>query len=206
MQEAVIMLDFSPFPLLIGILILVVLLTILWHHGRSRVYLFFFSVFWIYILLVAGATIFPIPLPGSMDGLLAKQQITYTLSYVNFVPFKYLNFPNTRIIFLEILQNILLTIPFGFGISFVARLRAKDFIWLAIALGFGIELTQLVISLVIGPYRTVDITDVILNALGVLLGYCLFRVFAWLYLKITKRLGDKPQGLLAYIYDVASQV
>jgi len=34
---------------------------------------------------------------------------------------------------------------------------------------------------------TVDVNDVLLNAVGVLLGYGIFRIFAWLYLMITRR-------------------
>jgi glycopeptide antibiotics resistance protein len=33
-----------------------------------------------------------------------------------------------------------------------------------------------------GAYRGVNINDVLLNAVGVLIGYGIFRVFTWLYL------------------------
>jgi glycopeptide antibiotics resistance protein len=49
----------------------------------------------------------------------------------------------------------------------------------------------------------VDINDVLLNAVGALIGYGLFKVFAWLYLAIIQPLNIKPRGLLAYIYSVA---
>ena len=54
------------------------------------------------------------------------------------------------------------------------------------------------------PYRVVDINDVWLNAVGVLIGYGLFRIFAWLYrLVVPQRPGTKHGGLLAYLYAVA---
>lgn len=53
------------------------------------------------------------------------------------------------------------------------------------------------------PYRVIDINDAILNAFGVLIGYGMFRIFAWLYLRVTQRFASKHRGLTAYIYDVA---
>lgn len=200
------MLDFDILAWLIGILILVLLLSILRRQKRSPSYLFFFSVFWMYLLALVSVTIFPIPLPDA-GMFLTKQQITFVLSHINFVPFKYLSDPyaNPYVVFLEIVQNILLTIPFGFGVSFIAQFKARDFLWLAIAVGLAIEIAQLVISLSVGVYRTVDITDVFLNAVGVLLGYCIFRIFALLYLMVAHRFRINHKGLLAYIHNVASQ-
>jgi glycopeptide antibiotics resistance protein len=198
------MLYFDLLDWLVGVLILVFLLFVLWKQKRSFSYFFFFSVFWVYLLVLVSVTIFPVPLPDA-GTFLAKQEITFVLSHINFVPFKYLSDPyaNPYIVFLEILQNILLTVPFGFGVSFIAQLKARDFPWLAIALGLAIEASQLVISLGVGGYRTIDITDVLLNAIGVLLGYGVFRIFAWLYLMITHRFGINHKGLLTYIYNVA---
>ena len=65
---------------------------------------------------------------------------------------------------------------------------------------------QLAISLGIGgPYRVVDITDILLNAIGVLIGYGLFKAFAWLYRRLTQRLNLKRRGLSAYLYEIAKQ-
>jgi glycopeptide antibiotics resistance protein len=73
-------------------------------------------------------------------------------------------------------------------------------------LGFGIELTQLLFNLILRyPYRVVDITDALLNAAGVLIGYALFRLFSRLFIAITSILPASPTGLLAYIQDVASR-
>jgi glycopeptide antibiotics resistance protein len=40
---------------------------------------------------------------------------------LEFVPFRYLSFFNSYVIVLEIAWNILLTIPFGFGIDWIAK-------------------------------------------------------------------------------------
>ncbi len=202
------MLEFVPYPLLIGCAILVVLLTLLWQHKRGPSHLFFFAVFWIYLLAVVNLTLFPLPLPGRMDGGWARQSATFILSRVNLAPFYFgdLFFLRPKIVFFQLAGNVLLTVPFGFGISFVLGLKAKHFPWLAVAAGLCIETSQLVVSLVIGgAYRGVDINDVLLNATGVLIGYGFFRVFARVYLAILRRLEVEPQGLFACIRDVAGQ-
>ena len=95
--------------------------------------------------------------------------------------------------------------PFGIGINFIAQLRMRSYVWLPFAVGLGIEEMQLAENLAVGyPYRVVDINDVWMNAIGVLIGYGAFRLFAWVYVAVTDRLNFKPGGLWAYIYSVAS--
>lgn len=200
-------LDFVPFPLFIGVVILIVIITILWKQKRSPSYIFCFSLFWVYLLLLMSVTIFPIPLSENISTVFTEQQLTFTLSHVNLVPFKYFTFFNKYVVFREIIRNILLTIPFGFGIRFITPFRAKNFIWLSIAVGLAIEVTQLVISLgVAGAYRTIDVTDVLLNAIGALLGFVLFKAFAWWYLMVTQQPHNKRSGFSAYIYSIASRM
>lgn len=200
-------LEFVPFPLLIGVGVLIIFLIILVRKNCTWFYLFCFSGFWFYLLLIVGVTIFPILIPENISLLVIKQRGAFTLSHVNFIPFRYLSPFYAHVIVLEIARNILLTTPFGFGINWITKFKPKAMIWVAMAVGFTIETTQLVISLSIaGAYRTVDITDVILNATGVLLGYCLFRVFASLYLTITQRSGTRIGSLTSYLYDISTRV
>ena len=75
--------------------------------------------------------------------------------------------------------NVILTIPFGFGISFVNKCKRKDFFWLPAAVGLGIEGSQLIISLSLGyPYRVMDVDGLIMNAIGILVGFGLFIAFS----------------------------
>ncbi len=102
--------------------------------------------------------------------------------------------------------NILLTIPFGFGIRFVLPVRTRQIRWIAPAVGLAAEGTQLVISLLIGyVYRQIDTKDVLMNALGVVIGYALFLAFAWLYLSVTRHFRIRRAGLTAYVHDVATR-
>lgn len=142
-----------------------------------------FSVFWLYLLLLVSAVIFPIPLESNFWSEPGQSVVQAVLSRVNLIPFNYLiqfDGAPTAILY-EIMDNILLTIPFGFGLNFLVRLKAQRVLWVSLALGLGLESAQLLVSFFVGPYRTVDVTDVILNASGVLLGYTIFKGFAWLY-------------------------
>ena len=197
------MLYFAPYPLFVGIAALALLLYILRRKGHRQPYLFCFSVFWVYLLLVVKVTLFPIPIELNVDSVGTWERLIFTLSRVNLIPFYYAGYFNKRVIFIEVIQNIILTIPFGFGISFIARIESRKFPRLAFFVGFAIETAQLVLSLFVGTYRTVDITDVILNAIGILLGFALFRLFTRLNSQLMQRFNIEPRGLGRYVYHVA---
>ena len=110
-----------------------------------------------------------------------------------------------HIVWRQIFENILLTVPFGFGVSFVVGLKPRHFLWLIPAVGIALEGTQFFVMLLLRIVRTIDIDDVILNGLGVLIGYLLFRVFASLYIRGTQRFGLPRSGLLGYVYDVSAR-
>ncbi len=174
-------LEFVPYPLLAGLAILAAILFIFRQRGRRPAYLFCFSLFWLYLLLIVSMIVFPIPLPQALGW--TRQPAAHILSRVNLAPFSFggLFSSSPRVIFDNLVGNILLTLPFGLGIPFLARLPARRIPWLAAAVGLSLEASQLLVSLAIGSaYRGIDINDVLLNAGGVLLGYGFFRIFAWL--------------------------
>ncbi|MBA3872964.1 MAG: VanZ family protein [Anaerolineae bacterium] len=192
---------FTVLPLFV--LIFVVLLIILWWCKHSFSYLLCFTVFSIYLAFAIDKTFFPIRLSEYYAETFRQVQFTY---FINLIPFYFGTYGTLESSLTTLLLNVLLTMPFGFGISFLTHIRARNFLWLALALGFGIEATQFLIGILLGYLdRYVDINDVLMNALGVLVGYVLFRVFAWIYVWVTRRTGIKLWGLAAYIYAVASQ-
>lgn len=179
--------QFFPYPALIGMTILIIFLPIVWQKKRSLFYLVCFPVFWVYLLGVVSMTLIPFPPP--MTGEL-RRPVSEILSRVNLVP---LNFgglfdlhPNIAI--LELGGNILLTVPFGFIIPFLMQVKGRQLPWLALAVGFSTELTQLATCLILGVnYRSVDINDTLLNALGVLIGYGIFRGLAIFYFALGRK-------------------
>lgn len=181
----------------VGIALLVIVLLLLRRENYSRSYLVLFSVFWLYLLLVLSVIIFPIaPLPENYAFRLRT----------NFVPLDFGACYFRRICAANILGNILLTVPFGFGVSFIARLKAKDFIWLSPLVGLVFEMLQLILALLFrSSFRVIDINDFLLNALGVWIGYLLFRIFGWIYLFVMNKLTLRPRSIFAYIYSVVRQ-
>jgi len=161
-------------------------------------YLFVFLVFSIYILFVIDITIFPIHITDHNHG-----EFFHPYAGINLVPFYFGRAAIPSAIKYQIVANVLLTIPFGFGLNFVSKVKARTFLWLPIAVGLGIELGQFMISLILGYlYRVVDINDVILNALGVIIGYGMFRIFRWMFLVLFNRLKFSQVGVTGYLYSV----
>ena len=160
-------------------------LVLLRHRNRSAAYLFCVAVFGIYLLCAFEMVFFPVRI---LREYLGAQRLPFPAS-VNLIPLNFDFSELPHIVARQIFQNILLTIPFGFGLSFVAVVRARDFRWIAPAVGISIEAVQLLLSLLLGYHtRVIDINDALLNAFGVLVGYGGFRVFAWLY---TRFISDR---------------
>jgi glycopeptide antibiotics resistance protein len=192
------LITFDKLDLLIGLSILVCLLFVLWRQRRSLPYLILFSIFWLYLLVVASNVIFPIviKLGGSQPSIFPN---------MNLVPFYFggcsIPFSCAR----DVILNILLTIPFGFGISFLVPVKPRAILWIALIVGLMLELSQLLVLLVFKSwFHAIDINAAIFNALGVLIGYGLFRVFAWVYVGIAEHFDLKHKWFLADIYSVAS--
>ncbi len=199
------MLDFFPIPAAVGVGLLLLLLAIL-RRRRRLLYLGCFSVFWVYLLLLVNVTAFPIPIMAGGRPPSWWQATAFTLAHVNLVPFHYAGFTESHAITVEILRNIVLTVPFGFGVNFIARSWPKTVIRLALIVGSALELMQLLISLGIGgPYRTVDITDAILNAAGFLVGYAIFRLFARSYRARCTRSDASDDQVHSYLRAITDQ-
>jgi glycopeptide antibiotics resistance protein len=157
-----------------------------------------------YMLMVAGMTLFPIPLDIGV-----RTPVLGILRRLNLRPLYFggLFSLHTHVILQQIIGNILLTIPFGFGINFLARIKAGRYPWVAVGVGAAIEFAQLLVCLIIGAaYRGIDINDVLLNAIGVLTGYVLFRTFGLLYLAFVQQPGKRQKSLYSYVYWVTRRV
>lgn len=106
----------------------------------------------------------------------------------NFIPFKTIGsyFDGNKgllIASINILGNILLLVPLGylFGVT-LSKLDWLKVIALSILSGFTIELMQVVLK--VGIF---DIDDIILNAVGVELGFILFKIVKYVLINISKK-------------------
>jgi glycopeptide antibiotics resistance protein len=184
---------------MIGILGMILILAGI--KTRSLSYVTCAAVFGIYLLFLIHRTFFPLHISGNFADMMKAAPF---MVGVNLIPFKFSNVSDLYNIVRELALNLVLLIPFGFGIRFLVSFRTKDVLWLALTVGCSIEAIQLVISLIIGyPYRVIDINDVIMNTLGFLTGYGLFRLFVWLYILMTHRFQIAHVGLGKYIYTIA---
>ena len=96
----------------------------------------------------------------------------------------------SRLFIRNILGNILMFIPFGFFTSYFLKLDKKRIIvYLTLVVSVVIELIQLKIG------RAFDVDDIILNMVGSLLGYFLYRLMD----KIFGDLSDTIKGTFIVI-------
>jgi len=178
--------EFFPIPFLMGVMILVILIVRL--RSRGRAYLLVLTLFCLYVMAVIDVVFFPIPLPGNWPENLTWRETMQALSQVNLIPFNYGSlflYPDSLFTALrDVAANIVLTIPFGWGISYLTKLQGKRIIWLALATGLFLEGTQLMMKLILGVFiHAVDISDVIWNGLGVVMGFGLYHAGCKLFKK-----------------------
>lgn len=184
-------------------LLLMILPVVAWRRSRSFSYVLCVAVFGIYGLFVLDQVFFPMQVSGEYVEIMRDRDL---FSGVNLIPLEFGRFGTLQSSLSTLLLNILLTVPFGFGIRFILPVRSETILWLAPAVGLSLELTQLIISILLQyPYRTVDIHDFLMNTLGVFVGYLLFRLFALGYVSLTNRLDIEHYGLSEYVFEVACQ-
>lgn len=144
------------------------------------------SLLYFYIIAVIGVTIFPLPIQRNFieDGIRSEH-----LNH-NFVPFSSILaiwHNDSSVIIKQLGGNILLGIPLGILLPIIASTAKKSKIFM-IGLAFfaGIELTQYIISKILGyTYRVADIDDIILNSIGFLIGFGLWKIA--IFFRMTKR-------------------
>ena len=176
-----------------------------WRKTRNVPYLFCLAVFSIYLIKLVDVVLFPIPLYGQYAAEMRRE--TPLFIRMNLIPLYFGEFGLSPNHFRSLIENILLTIPFGFGILFIARINKKFLYWLPLAVGLGTEGSQLIISEVVGyAYRVIDVNDIIFNALGVAMGLLGFWCFSRIILRICRVRDRSPKTLLGYLLDVAQRV
>ncbi|WP_068725550.1 VanZ family protein [Tepidibacillus decaturensis] len=162
----------------------------------------FLSIFYIYLLYVLKYTIFPISISGSMVEIF-REELAFSTG-INIIPFNFdsINYLLSK----QVFYNILLSIPFGFGISYIISINRKKLIFFGIMFGIIIEGLQLLISLFLGfPYRSIDVNDLILNFIGTIIGYKIFKIYSFLFIMSVKKFDIKLNTLLEYIHKVSEK-
>jgi glycopeptide antibiotics resistance protein len=165
----------------IGVVAVIVYLVIAFGRKRHipiRRQLLAFVLF-VYLLGVIAETLFPIPVSPTE---LMLRHISRGQPFYNLVPFTTIRFmiqQGGKVAFINLAGNVVLFIPFGFLIPLVFKNlnRASRIIPLGFAATFMVESCQLLISYTLDIFfRSFDVDDMILNTLGVIVGYVLLRL------------------------------
>lgn len=157
--------------LLFGIVILVVVELILFIRKNKITRNIIIGLLIMYITLALSVTLFPIPF-----------QEMYESGYThNFIPFKSIISSidaGIRPFISSVLGNIVLTMPFGFLMTILAKNKSfKMMIIYIVCFSLAIEALQFCIGLVVGYwYRNVDIDDLILNTIGGIIGWGIYKI------------------------------
>jgi len=162
-------------------LIWIGILTFLWLKKRkSLAYLIFFTIFYVYIVKVLDYTLLQfqslILLKLFMPNLILNGQTVG--KSMNLIPLVTLTPQDLE----TSLLNILLLIPFGFGLPFITNFRMKKTVVIGALFSIIIEFLQLITGFMAKiTFRIADINDVIFNTVGVVIGYILFVGFVRIF-------------------------
>lgn len=186
-----------------AIVILIAFTVLMWLRKRGLSYVLCFFIFGLYALYAVDKVFFPIVVTGAYPDSMKHEPWS---SFINVIPFYFGPYGTLESSLNTLVLNIIVTVPFGFGVNFLTRTKPRKILWIALIVGGGTETIQLIVSLILGyPYRYIDINDVVMNALGVLVGYVVFRAFAWAYLWAAQQFSIEFQGFALFIHDIASQ-
>lgn len=184
--------------LLVGLIWLGIVAFLLLKKKKNFVYLLFFTIFYVYIYKILDVTIF------QFQSLLLLQHFLPNLMLngveagraVNFIPLATLTLEDVK----TSLLNILMMMPFGFGLPFVTDFRFKKVVITGLFVSIGIEILQFVTGFISNmTFRVADINDLIFNTVGVAIGYILFVGFVRIYCRISRNWNTSANSILRYI-------
>ena len=186
-------------------LLIVLLFSLIWigiviflRLKKSLAYLIFFTIFYVYIVKVLDYTLF------QFQSLILLKYFTPNLILngqavgkdLNLIPLLTLTPQDLK----TSLLNILLLIPFGFGLPFITDYRMQQVVVMGALFSIVIELMQLITGYMAKiTFRVADINDVIFNTVGVAIGYILFVGFVRIYRRLAPNWDISANPILRYI-------
>ena len=140
---------------------------------------FFVIIFQVYLALLISVTLFPLMIEDRKVNLLVNFIPIVNLVKDLIVGVNTMGFFMVKFWIINILGNIILLSPLAFIMPVISKKfrSLKSVVILCFCTSLFIEFLQF-LSLFIGNLRSVDIDDVILNALGVFIGFGAFKVLS----------------------------
>jgi glycopeptide antibiotics resistance protein len=167
---------------------------------KSLVFLLFFTIFYVYLFKVLDYTLLQFQslllLKHFVPDLMLRG--AETGKSVNLIPLMTLRLEDVR----TSLLNVLMMVPFGFGLPFITNFRMKKVVVAGLFLSIGIEFLQLLTGFTSNTtFRVADINDLIFNSVGAAIGYILFIGFVRTYWHISRNwknpilryIAERPQ-------------
>lgn len=153
--------------------------------NKSKTEILKVSVMYIYLFLVFCVTILPIDF--TLDPKWEYHD-SIKVTYIHVKPFNDL-VKGYRCAQKEIILNVIMTIPFGF---LCCMLKKKSTIIGVILktflLSFIIEFIQLIMTIFLLHHRSCDVTDLITNVLGGIIGFIVYKLSIKILNKLDKKL------------------
>ena len=184
--------------LCVGLIWLGIAAYLLLKKRKSFVYLLFFSIFYIYLYKVLDYTLI------QFQSLLLLQHFLPHLMLrgldagrtVNLIPLVTLRLVDVK----TTLLNVLMMMPFGFGLPFVTNFRFKKVVTAGLLLSIAIEFLQFITGFIANTsFRVADINDLIFNTAGVAIGFILFVAFVRIYRRIFRNSKILKNPISRYI-------
>ena len=165
---------------------------------KSLAYLIFLTIFYIYLVKVLDYTLFQfqslVLLKYFMPDIILNGQAAG--ENMNLIPLVTLTPQDLK----TSLLNILLLIPFGFGLPFITNFRMTKVVFIGALFSITIEFLQLITGFMAKiTFRIADINDVIFNTVGVAIGYILFVGFVHMYRRMSHNSEISANPILRYI-------
>ena len=165
---------------------------------KSLAYLLFFTIFYVYTVKVLDYTLFQfqslVLLKYFMPNLILNGQTVG--KSMNLIPLITLTPQDME----TSLLNILLLIPFGFGLPFITNFHMKKIVVMGMLFSIIIEFLQLITGFMAKiTFRIADVNDVIFNTVGVAIGYILFVGFVRIYRPLSHNWKISAHPILRYI-------
>ena len=179
------------------IILILYLLFLKFIKKKKYTFLLFVLLFGIYLSFVIEYTQFPLFIGEEVQKAMGFDGDVW--GQINYIPIIGLKIHDLKTSCL----NVLMTIPFGFLIPFIKKVKFKQICTMGIVFTVSIELTQLILGLIVGDtIRVIDINDIIFNQLGVIIGYFLFNGFTKLIFNAVKEEKVNLNSLIQYIIEM----
>ena len=184
--------------LIFGLLWIGILAFLRLKKCKGLVYLTFLTIFYVYLFKVLDYTLLQFQslllLKYFVPNLILKgQDVGEDINIIPLITLAPQDWETS-------LLNILLLIPFGFGLPFITNLHMKNIVAVGVLFSTVIELLQLMTGLLAGiTFRIADINDVIFNTAGVVIGYLLFVGFVRISRQISHNWETSANPILRYI-------